>query len=695
MKTVSSSCLLAALGVLSFAAGNAMAAVDTSEWKCETCPFEKAGVSGALDVGVGHVSDDSARFGDYTGLDKKGAYAVIGGTARYRNDAGLFGSFTATDLGLDSRSLTGELSQEGRFRVRLGYAEIPHRLSDTSMTPFLGVGGAVLTLPAGFPAVDTATMPLATTLRPVDLGFKRKRFDASATWFAGPQWSVGFSLRRDVRDGTQRLAGSFFSTAAQLVAPVDQTTDQLEVSTAYHSSQLQASLAYQFSTFRNGPEALTWTNPFPAVVPGSTVGQMALAPDNQFHQIVGSVGYQISPTIRASGDVAYGRMTQDSAYLASTLNAGLAVPTLPAASLQGRVDTFNGSVRLTASPIEALRLTASYARDLRDNRTPSLAYPALATDMFLGTGSRLSQPYSLTQDRLKLSADYRASSKLRASVGLDQDNRARTYQEVVTTRETTAWGRVNAQALPNLALSLKLAHAQRDGSTYGIATFVLPAENPLLRKYYLADRRRDSAGVRAELTVGENLSMGLSADVANDDYNHSIIGLTDGRSASLGADVAYAFSEQTQLHAYAQGDQMRSRQAGSQVYAKPDWWARNKDRTEVVGIGVKHVAMKGQLELAADLTASRTHSDVFVDAIVDSPPFPTASTSLDSVKLRATYKFSEKMSLTGSWWYERYDTQDWRLDGVLPATLPNLLGLGEQPARYRVNAVAVTLRYRF
>jgi hypothetical protein len=137
--------------------------------------------------------------------------------------------------------------------LRLGYAEIPRFQADGARSPYLGIGGSRLTLPGGFPAVDTASMPLGTTLQPVDVSSKRSRFDAGFAWIAGEQWSTQLTYRRDVRDGLQRIAGSFFiANASQMVAPLDQTTDQLEVSAVYATKRLQASLAYQVSLFRNG-----------------------------------------------------------------------------------------------------------------------------------------------------------------------------------------------------------------------------------------------------------------------------------------------------------------------------------------------------------------------------------------------------------------------------------------------------------
>ncbi len=657
----------ATFGALSATASSAIAAVDTSQWKCESCPFDKAGTSATLDVGVGAVSDNSTKFGDYTGLNKKGGFLVAGGAARYVGGNGVFGSVNASDLGLESRSLAAEVGQEGLYTLRLGYAEIPRHLASTQQ--------------AG------------------EVGYKRSRFDAGVSWIIAPQWSTRVSLRHDVRDGTQRGAGSFFSSASQLAAPVDQVTDQLEVSTSYFTPGLQATLGYQGSLFRNGTDSLTWTNPF-LVVPGSDRGQLALAPDNESHQVSGSAGYEISPQIRASGEFAVGRMTQDAAYVNATLNTtdpGLAAAALavPAQSLQGRVDTFNGSVRVTATPIDALRLNASYARDVRDNRTPSASYPAVSTDMFLGTVPRINQRFNFKQDRFKLNADYRGGpGNLKTSIGAEQDNRDRTLQEVVTTRETTFWGRASAQAREDLSLSLKLAHAERRSSTYGVATWVNPPENPLLRKFNLAARSRNSAGLRADATVAENVNIGFNADWANDDYTESTIGLLDGHSVNVGADASIAISDQTQLHLFAQGERIRSRQAGSEVFATPDWSARNKDMVDMAGAGVKHVALKGKLELGADLTFSRSRSDVTIYPAAGSA-FPAMKTSRDSLRLLATYRLNDQLSVLGSYWYERYDAQDWHLDGVLPTTVPNLLAFGEQAPRYTVNVVRVAVRYWF
>src|SRR5574340_1295474 len=93
IKPYRSLLLLGALGALSAGA----AEVDTSAWKCESCPFEKDGTSGSVEAGVRGVSDASQRFGNYTGLNEQGASIAAAGNVPYRGAAGSYGSLVAAD----------------------------------------------------------------------------------------------------------------------------------------------------------------------------------------------------------------------------------------------------------------------------------------------------------------------------------------------------------------------------------------------------------------------------------------------------------------------------------------------------------------------------------------------------------------------------------------------------------------------
>ena len=162
MKTATQLLLLTVLATLS-APGAGQTAPDTSKWKCELCKFED-GVSGTVEAGGAYVSDSSAKFGEYNGLGQEGGYFIGDLNARFRGKDAAYWNVDAANLGLDTRSLNVEGGRQGRYKVLLDYQELPHFVSDSTQTPFLGNGGASLTLPAGYPANTTALMPLAGTL---------------------------------------------------------------------------------------------------------------------------------------------------------------------------------------------------------------------------------------------------------------------------------------------------------------------------------------------------------------------------------------------------------------------------------------------------------------------------------------------------------------------------------------------------
>ena len=692
MRLHSPLALLAALGALGLTT-RAAAQVDTSQWKCTKCPYTK-GTTGFVDAGVGYTSDDSTTFGNYTGLSEKGAHLVLGGDVTHRGEEGYWANLRAADLGIDIRTIQGEAGREGRYSLWLDYGQIPRYFAEGAVTPFLGNGGNVLTLPAGFPQATMATMPAG---QPVELGYDASRFQFGGKWIGQENWTYAASFRRDVRDGTKPGAGSFFSTASQLALPVDQTTDQVDASASYSTPTWQATVAYMLSSFRSGSQSLTWANPFNPVVPGATQGQLALAPDNQFHQLTGSASYVISPTMRASADIAWGEGRQNESFLPSTANTELlpTVPSLPASSLDGQVSTFNFNAKLSAAPLESLRLNAIYARDVRDNKTDVLAYPEVATDMFLAPTLRSNTPYDLTQDRIKLNADYQGVAGLKLTGGYDWDRRARNYVEVVTTTENTLWGRAVWQAMEPLALTFDLAYGDRSNSTYGTSVWISSPQNPLMRKYNLAARDRTNAGARVDWTVSEGVSIGLGGNWMKDDYDETVIGLNEAETGNVVLDLNWMVSDRTRLFAFAHGERTESRQTGSQAGRAPDWTGTVKDRVEAYGLGIKHAAIPDKLDIGADLSFSRSDSDTAVQTVLAEPPFPQAKTSLDTLKLYATYKLQESLWVTGSWWYERYESTDWRLDGVQPATVYNLLAFGAPAPQYHVNVFRVALRYAF
>jgi hypothetical protein len=341
-----------------------------------------------------------------------------------------------------------------------------------------------------------------------------------------------------------------------------------------------------------------------------------------------------------------------------------------------------------------VRLNASYTRDERNNRTGILAYPQVAADVFLRPDARSNTPFDEARDRYRLQADARVGT-WRLAGGVEQDNRKRNYHEVVESRETSGFVRASVPAGEGSNVTVKLAYGDRGHSAYGVATWFAAVENPLLRKYQLAERRRSAGNVRGDFALGDSVALGVSLEGSEDDYRGSRVGLQSARSVGVGADVAWSIDDNTRLTLYAQSETVRSRQAGSQIVAAPDWSARGSDRFDVLGLGVKHALIPDKLDVGVDLVGSRAKAELRVDTGIGDPAFPDDRSATDTLKIYATYRLSDAVSMTGGLWAERSDASDWRLAGVGPGTLPNLLAFGVQPADYRLVVLRATLRYRF
>jgi MtrB/PioB family decaheme-associated outer membrane protein len=665
--------------------------VDTSHWVCKYCPFD-AGLSANLELGPGYVSADSFKFGEYTGLDRKGGFVVGNADARYRERDGSWLDFSASDLGLDSRSVSIEGGKQGNYRLSLNYRELPHFISDTAVSPYLGTGTSSLTLPSGWiPAGTTGAMAnLAASLHGVDLETKRERLDLAASLTPVVHWEFAVKYRHETKTGRLGTAGAFEFNSSQLVMPVDYDTNQIDASASYNGPRLHARFAYYGSLFTNNDQSLTWSNAYPPLVTGATAGELALSPSNRFHQLVVSGGYQFNTRTHATADIALGRMTQDEAFLPATLNSSLVTAPLPRNSLDGRVNTLSANLRLTSAVSAKLRLNGAYTYDDRDNRTPQSIYDWITTDTSAAL-PRTNLPYSSTHSLLKLNADYAVKRDFRFSLGYDYDAYRRTLQEIDRTRENSFWGKVSASVNEHLDFTLKRVHAERTVSAYHANPDILPPENPLIRKYDMADRSRDSVELRADDLLTDRITVGLAANFAWDDYRQSVIGLLDDRDNTVTVDASFVLSEKTSATLYANHEQIRSDQSNAVLLTPaPTWFAGNNDSIDTAGVGIKRRASE-KLAIGADYTVSRSIGRISITG--GTPRFPDLGSRLDSIKLYATYQLKRRLSVHLAYWYENYNSQDWMLDGVTPSTIANVISLGQGSPSYHIHVVTVSARY--
>lgn len=701
-----------------------------------------------IEFGLGVVDGESYRFGRYNGLEREGGYGVLNVDwfRRAPHDAEVphYIHVVATDLGLSTRRVEVEQGHQGRYRVRASYAELPTLRSDTGTTPFLGVGGNQLTLPSGWVgSANTAGMTaLPATLQPVRIGHERRRLGFGLDVLLQRGWEISSDVRRERKEGLKTIGAVIGNSggnprAVILPEPIDYELREGEVALRWSDPRKQFEARYLVSLLEENLDALSWQNPYAAISGWNAAagfptgfGQLALPPDNQFHQGSLSGGWNWDSGLRLSGTVALGRMKQDEEFLPYTINPAIAssvTQPLPRPSLDGRIDTTTANLQLTGRSGGRFGWSASWRLDDRDNRTPRAEYVYIGGDSAnQSTGAtssfrRFNEPISYRDSRLKADATWRLAPRTRLNGSVERRSTERTYSEREEADETTFRLALRHDNGDWLTAGLRFERADRDGSTYVgnepflssyapgyTATVPGQFENPpLLRKLHLADRRRNRFAASATVTPTEAWSVTLDLQRLDDDYHASALGVTDTSSDVFTLDATWMPTTQWSSYAFLTRERLAMNQLGvstrgaTRVVDAQDparsWSAAHDDHIDTAGAGMKWTLAGDRLELALDYLHARSDSDITVLAgsALGALPLPSATNRLRSLSVQADWRFDAAWSARVRLWNERFRFADFTLDGIEPNQLANVLLLGEGTPDYDVNVLFATVSYRF
>lgn len=654
--------------------------------------------TGEVEVGARHVSEDSFAFGRYTGLDEEGLYAIGNVHMHFTPGRTDYFHLIGRELGTDARSLLLEYGTQGRYDTFLQYDSLPNLRTDTAQTPFVGAGSDSLSVTPEF--------------RDLDIETRRETVGAGFSYHTSDHTILSLAIKRQTRDGTDVIGGALgrggggggagFGNpyAALLPEPIDYTEHQLDLRLEQSRQRYQWQLAYHMSLFDNDIPSLSWDNPS-SVIGNATgggggapaaQGQLALPPSNQFHQVTLNGAYSLDDTTRLTGLVSSGVMLQDEDYL--PFRVGDPVSDLPRTSLDGKVYVHAAGLGLTARPLAPLRLKANYRYDERDNSTPQASYDYFRLDSGVRPGAVVNEPLSYRRHKVDLDADYRFSREVKAGLAYGYRHMRRDNADVERNEEHKVEGRLDLKPMDRLDLTLKAARMERDGSDYQAEA---PNQNPLLRKYYLADETQDSLGMRLAWMPVDLLTLGLAADHRTDDYHGTEIGLTDAERNAYTLDLSFVPREDLTLYGFYSWERIESTQLGSEITVPvADWRARFDDRVDTLGAGMQMTGIRGKWDVGLDYAYMKGRGEIDLTSTVSpETQYPQLENDLHSVRVYAQYRMSKQLSLKLSYLYEKYDSTDWALDGYAPDSVTNTLLLGNESDSYDVDVVSLSMKYTF
>lgn len=461
-----------------------------------------------IEIGIGVNTEDNFKFGKFNGLDDDGAYFIGNLDVRKARVAGDdskdYWELSGRDLGLDTRSIYGEYTQEGLFSIYLDYDEKVNNLIDDGRTPFSGSGSERLTLPANWvPGSGVGSLPqLIPSLQNITIQKDRQKIGGGLRWKLSDLWEITGSYHHEDKDGTDEF-GAIFGTSGgtprgSIVAiPHNFDFDEFSTGIVYKGNKGQFVLNYSLSLFDNNITSLVFDNPYNLnrwhVASRSAVGALVqgqvgnIFPDNEAWSVNFSGGYNLSRKTRMTANVTYGEMTQDQAFLPYSiipaLQATITTP-LPRANLDGKIENTFVNLNLTHRFNNKLDAKARFTYDDRDNVTPINTYvringdgqaqPAFDPANGIVTGNaRVNRPYSYENIKFELDAGYRLLPRTKLSAGYKYEEKDRDLQEVATTKEHGFHVKLNTTPTDWMSAWAKYSYATRDGGGNDVPQFLL------------------------------------------------------------------------------------------------------------------------------------------------------------------------------------------------------------------------------
>jgi MtrB/PioB family decaheme-associated outer membrane protein len=493
-------------------------------------------VDNYIELGAGYNNKDSYRFGEWNGLREEGAYPIVGfhWLSRGRDNDALYWRAQGSGLGLETRKLSIEGGEQGRWRLAASADRLVRSELDTARFIHQGLGGSNLTLAAGCSGFASIGAINAACLTPYKVEQGRDFYRLGFTGQLGGAWELSVNYREDVRDGT-RVMGFITNSFQSIPTPyqIDDHTQQVEALLGYALDGHQFQLGYSYSRYDNKLDALVITNPIGAAPP-EFPNRMSLAPGNEFHQLQATGSYRFSADTRLTGKLSYAIGTQDQAFLPYSINGAAAnLALLPRASLDGEVVKTLADLTLTMRPSAATSLKLGYQYYDFDSRTPIAQYlyasrDAAAQGAAASANTRSNAPVSTTEHKVSADGDYRFGGQwtLRGLIEYTQKDYALTDR--AGTETTKAGIELRKPVFDGFLGSLGYTFTQRTGSPYDKNTFFRNSytnatfqtnttggsltNHPSMRSFMYADFDEDRLRATSNWAVSETVSLQFGVD---------------------------------------------------------------------------------------------------------------------------------------------------------------------------------------
>jgi MtrB/PioB family decaheme-associated outer membrane protein len=336
-------------------------------------------------------------------------------------------------------------------------------------------------------------------------------------------------------------------------------------------------------------------------------------------------------------------------------------------------------------------------------------------------------PYGFVNQTGHLEGSYRIIPQLKATAGFDYENKTRNFVESDHSKETREYAKLSSNLWGLGDAALSYTHSVRRADNFcgkcGWAALGSTENQTNLMSYNLASRTRDEIKATLSEQPMDNLSVGFVGKFYNNNYPNTIIGMTNTHNLEAGVDVAYQPSNDINVHAFYNFEEIffdqRGLAAPSSVPSatNPLWKAGTTNQVHTAGVegtwqandklkvgATYNLSYGNTAYLIADgngigiITAgpgqNNTGANLATQLLYNIVPLTDVQSIVNTIGIHAEYALAQNMTLWVGYTFERFVSNDY-LNAISSTAYGNGLLPGDATPSYAVHVVGVSLRYKW
>ena len=655
---------------------------------------------GQVDFGfrAGSVDGDAARYNRFRDL-RQGGYVDRFKLNKETETWAL--QARASNVGYRDQRYSADFESIGKLKLAFDWNQVPLFLSDATRTLYQDNGKGVLTIDDAVQqsvqdgaSINPAARDLALTnalslANRFDMRSRRDIGTFDMAYAVNRDLDLKFNVRNTTRAGYNLMSFGFgtspgLSPVVEMGVPTDDRTTDVKGGVEFSNARGLVAVGYSASWYDNRRPTVQFDNPLRAVdiSGGASSGLAVLWPTNQSFAYTVNGSYKLPARSRASAFISVGQWSQNEDLMNPTVNTALTLvaPPLVRPSAQAKADIVSMVYSLNSRPSQYIWLNAKYRYYDYANKTQHYESRALVGDWALGTATWGNEPSSIKRQTLDLDASVSPYKYLGLSAGFTRDDGDRTFRIFEKTAEDTFRASIDSTGNQYVTLRAKFEHSNRVGSGFEAELLEEVGEQPDMRHYDIANRKRDRLTALVSVTPTGYLNLNGSVSNGKDTYGQTGFGLrnNDNRSWSIGADVLP--SDRVNLgvnygqEKYTAAQYSRTANplsATDLTFNDPtrDWWMDQADTVKTFSASADFLKClpKTDIRLGYDISDGRAtyvynmkpEQKVFT-AVPLSQLAPLKNRLTDG-RFDLQYHIRPNLALGGTYGYEEYQVEDFAL----------------------------------